>query len=152
MSLGLHTDEPDAIFSTQTKTVAARVEKWSAKILFRFLFFYLGSYFLLAAFGGYRLVIMGRYHDPGAPTLLLPDTKRWMPAFVWNKRRPGKGQDLYANIPGYFYHPLVVLDRELFHPSLNYDDEIRMWMGLKRALFGKKHCPYISRSGGGGRS
>lgn len=113
------------------------MKQWGAKLrgrwakpLFYFFLFYLGSYTLLSAFGAYRLVFTGRFLDLRSP-LFLNDRSVWCPAFIKHKRYVFGGRSLSANIPGYFYHPLVVLDREFIHPSSDYNWEQRMWVGIQ---------------------
>lgn len=81
---------------------------------------YVGSYSVLSATGRYLGRPSGeiRYANNFAVT----DLSLWCPRIViWERRKSISGEYIIdANLAGWFYFPLIQLDRMLFHPTGHY--------------------------------
>jgi hypothetical protein len=75
---------------------------------------YLAIYALLSLLGGYQDNV-GSLDKLGIITKGMSDREEWQPMFVIETRFPGQGSHLRANLPGYFFMPLVLLDQHLWH-------------------------------------
>ena len=81
---------------------------------------YAGSYALLSAMGGYRGFQSGKIRYGGG--LAATDLLLWQPKGTWYQsgflaidgKTLGRGNRL-----GYFYAPLIALDRKVFHKTQN---------------------------------
>jgi len=70
------------------------------------------------------LSLLGQYQNNidslvklGIITKGMPDREEWQPMFIIVTRSPGQGSRLRANVPGYLFMPLVLLDQHLCHPT-----------------------------------
>ena len=78
---------------------------------------YIGSYVALSAAGGYRASQSGRLRYSFG--FSVTDVYHWQPAVGrWEPFRDISGRDTTRGDPlGYFYSPLIRLDRKWRHPS-----------------------------------
>ena len=84
--------------------------------------FYVGSYALLSACGSYRGRPSGEMRYGFG--LAVTDLSLWCPAgMIWERRKSIDGEYVIdADLAGWFYYPLIQLDRTWFHPTENYFD------------------------------
>src|SRR5438874_8861476 len=83
------------------------------------------------------LSLCGRYQDNvsslgelGIITRGVSDHQEWQPRFVIVTRFPGQASALRANIPGYLFLPLVLLDQRFCHrtqPVAWYDSAVNQY-------------------------
>ena len=94
------------------------MKKWVIGITALLLVAYAGSYTLLSAMGDYRGYQSGKIRYGGA--LAATDLMLWQPKGTWYQRG---FVDIYGktisrgNSLGYFYAPLITLDRAIFRKS-----------------------------------
>jgi len=94
------------------------MKKWIIGIAALLLVAYAGSYTILSAMGDYRGCQSGRFRYNGA--LAATDLMLWQPRGTWHQ---GDFDDVFGNTIsrgnrlGYFYAPLITLDRSVFHPT-----------------------------------
>ena len=94
------------------------MKKWIIGITALLLFAYAGSYSILSAMGDYRGYQSGKYRFNG--TLAATDLMLWQPKGIWYQ---SDFEDIFGNTIcrgnrlGYFYAPLIALDRALIHNS-----------------------------------
>ncbi len=79
---------------------------------------YVAIYVSLSAFGAYRLKISGERRYAGIG-LGLMDTDYWYPAGIeWRRWKDVSGKyRIDANPLGWFFLPLIFVDRQLVHPN-----------------------------------
>jgi len=70
------------------------------------------------------LSLLGRYQDNigslnnlGIIIKGVSDRQEWQPMFIIVTRFPGRGSRSRANVPGYLFTPLVLLDQHLCHKT-----------------------------------
>lgn len=78
---------------------------------------YIGSYVALSAAGDYRASQTGKHRYPGG--FSVTDVYHWQPRFMmWETFRNVGGEDTSrGDLLGYFYSPLIRIDRAWRHPS-----------------------------------
>ena len=94
------------------------MKKWIIGIAALMLVAYAGSYTILSAMGDYRSCQSGRFRYNGA--LAATDLMLWQPRGTWYQ---SDFEDVFGstisrgNYLGYFYAPLITLDRSVFHKT-----------------------------------
>ena len=94
------------------------MKKWITGITALLLVTYAGTYAILSAMGDYRGYQSGKYRFNGA--LAATDLMLWQPKGTWYQ---SDFEDIFGNTIsrgnrlGYFYAPLIALDRAVFHKS-----------------------------------
>ena len=92
------------------------MKKWIIGIAALLLVAYAGSYTILSAMGDYRGYQSGKYRFNG--TLAATDLMLWQPKGTWYQ---SDFEDIFGNMIsrgnrlGYFYAPLIALDRAVLH-------------------------------------
>ena len=92
------------------------MKKWITWIGALLLVAYGGSYTILSAMGDYRGSQSGKYRYNG--TFAATDLMLWQPRGTWYQ---SDYEDIFGNTIsrgnrlGYFYAPLITLDRAVFH-------------------------------------
>lgn len=83
---------------------------------------YVGSYVALSAAGDYRASQTGKLRYNGR--LSVTDVYHWQPRFMWwEPFHNVYGRDTSrGNLAGYFYSPLIRMNRAWFHPSQYLSD------------------------------
>src|SRR5438128_1031015 len=83
----------------------------------------LGAYVAVYA----ALSLLGHYQDNirslddlGIITKGVPDREEWQPMFIIMTRFPWQGSPSRANVPGYLFTPLVLLDQHFCHKTQPY--------------------------------
>jgi hypothetical protein len=78
---------------------------------------YVGSYLAMASRGGWYWSQTGRHRYNFG--FSVTDVERWFPAYAhWEPFRDIYGSEgSRGNLAGYFYSPLIRLDRAWFHPD-----------------------------------
>lgn len=82
------------------------------------LLLYLGSYIALSYSGEYGIAASRKLQTP-LGSLSIPDTRQWQPKgldLVVVKDQNGNW-NWTGNTAGYVYSPLILIDRQLWHPS-----------------------------------
>ncbi len=84
---------------------------------------YIGCYAMLSAAGEYRSSPTGKLRYSFG--LAVTDRTLWQPKGMYLSRRQTiKGEmTTDANLPGYFFAPLILLDRACWHPTVYYFEE-----------------------------
>jgi hypothetical protein len=77
---------------------------------------YVVVYAVLSALGGYQdnITALDRL---GIITRGWPDRQEWQPVLITVAHFPGPGSAFRANVGGFVFMPLVVLDRQLCHAT-----------------------------------
>ena len=94
------------------------MKKWIIGIAALLLVAYAGSYTILSAMGDYRGYQSGKYRFNGA--LAATDLMLWQPKGTWYQ---SDFEDIFGNMIsrgnrlGYFYAPLIALDRAVLHKT-----------------------------------
>jgi hypothetical protein len=87
---------------------------------------YLSSYAILRSFGRYHWSQSGKLRYNDGAGLSVTDVEIWHPRWAyWEPFRNIYGKDgSRGNVPGYFYSPLIRMDRHFFHPTVNFFDQL----------------------------
>ena len=94
------------------------MKKWIIGISALLLIAYAGSYTIFSVMGDYRGYQSGKFRYNG--TLAATDLMLWQPKGTWYQ---SNFEDIFGNTIsrgnrlGYFYAPLITMDRALFHKS-----------------------------------
>ena len=94
------------------------IKKWIIGIASLLLVAYAGSYTIFSALGDYRGTQSGKIRY--GTGLAMTDIFIWQPQGIWYQRNftTADGEMICrGNRLGYFYAPLVVLDRSIFHKT-----------------------------------
>lgn len=89
-----------------------------------FLGFYVGTYVTLSAHGEYRPRPSGeRRYSNG---LAAFDLRIWYPyGMRWQRWKSVSGEDVVdSDLLGWFYLPMIILDRHWFHPTIHLLDTV----------------------------
>src|SRR5437016_2188362 len=81
---------------------------------------YVAVYAVLSLLGHYQNNIRS-LDTLGIITRGVPDREEWQPMFVIMTRFPGQGSHSRANVPGYLFTPLVLLDQHFCHKTQPID-------------------------------
>lgn len=96
-----------------------RRKRWIVRFLIALgaVLVYVGSYVALSVAGDYRASQTGKLRYFGG--LSVTDVYHWQPRFIsWEPFRDVSGKDTSrGDLLGYFYSPLIRLDRRWRHPS-----------------------------------
>jgi hypothetical protein len=107
-----------------------------------FLFLYFHSYLILSLLGSYTLPRSEASDSPLSPS------QQWQPKFITWHDEYNKNENktsIKANLLGYFYSPLVILDQKLVHKSKLTSES---WVSfLFDAFIKNKKYGYINTSG-----
>jgi hypothetical protein len=93
-------------------------KKWIIAVVAVLMISYVGSYAILGALGGYRFDQSGMVRYEIGPA--ASDLEMWHPKYAWYQDHfetiDGK-RTTRGNALGYFYSPLIKLDRMLIHKT-----------------------------------
>jgi len=92
-------------------------------LCFALIAIYIVSYCILSAMGNYHWDQSGLIRYEYGSGLAVSDIELWRPAFAWyqNNYKNIDGEfTSRGNALGYFYSPLIILDRKIFHKTTSF--------------------------------
>lgn len=91
--------------------------------IFLFIIAYFGLYFFLSCIGSYMPSQSGKIRYTGG--ISMTDIEIWQPKFITFKTyySVDGSKSIKANIGGYLFYPLILIDRNTVHKTVSYFEE-----------------------------